>query len=422
MGAIFTFLLVGNTLRAAGAAGAGAPDWSPGRSLFDDALTDYRRREPSGPMASLARRLAQGETQLEHDARRGYLTALLRELNIEPSSQVLVFSKTSARKHEVSPKVPRALYFNDHVAVAYFPGTPDLEIAATDPTLGMAYYRLDQAKAGHPRLVRDDRCLECHISSRTFGVPGWVVRSFLTREDGDFDPLGGKPMVTHRTPLEERWGGYYVTGRHGDVRHLGNLFGAEALARHSTEPSANGNLSDLKAFLDVQPYPEPGSDIVSLLVLDHQACMMNLLIRLRFETEAALREGRGMRAVEPTAEAVLRYLLFIEEAPLKSPVEGSGAFASRFGQLGPWDARGRSLRQLDLQTRLLKYPCSYMIYSDTFDQLPEPARRHLYRRLWDVLNGEDSSPDYRRIPAQTRQAIREILTATKRDLPVYWRL
>ncbi len=372
-------------------------------------------------MRALARRLAEGQTQLSYDDRLGYLPALLRELELEPSSQILVFSKTSARKYEVSPKVPRALYFNDQLSVAYFPGT-DIEIAATDPALGVAYYRLEHVKKDRPQLVRDDRCLECHISSRTFGVPGWLVRSFLTREDGDFDPLGGKPMVTHRTPLAERWGGYYVTGQHGSMVHLGNLFGTEAIARHSREPAANGNIMDLSPYFDVRQYLGPGSDIAALMVLDHQVCMLNLLVRLRFETEAALRDGQSIRAVEPTAEAVLRYLLFVEEAPLSAPIKGSGNFTARFSQQGPTDPRGRSLHQLDLQTRLLKHPCSFMIYSDAFERLPEPARRHLYRRLWDVLNGDDVAPEYRRIPAETRQAIREILTATKRDLPVYWRL
>lgn len=402
--------------------GASPAEWTPGRSLFDDAFTEYKRREAGGAMTSLARRLAQGETQLAHEARMGYLPALLRELDIPVSSQVLVYSKTSARKHEVSPKTPRALYFNDNVSVAYFSQTTDLEIAALDPNLGVAFYRLAQAKAERPRLMRDDRCLECHLSSRTFGIPGWMVRSFLTREDGDIDPLGGKPMVTHRTPFEERWGGYYVTGRHGDMTHLGNLLGAEAVARHAEEPRANGNIVDLSARLDLRPYPETGSDIVALLVLDHQACMLNLLIRLRFEAEAAVREGKGAGAIDGTTEAVLRYMLFVEEVPLKSPVQGTSAFAAQFSERGPRDAQGRSLRQLDLQTRLLKFPCSFLIYSEAFDQLPEIARRHLYRRLWDVLNGDDPSPIYQRIPMPTRQAIREILIATKRDLPVYWRL
>lgn len=393
-----------------------------GRSLFDEGLSQYRKRDATGWIASLGQRLNRGEVQLAHDPKLGYLPALLRELEIPVSSQVLVFSKTAARRHEVSPKTPRALYFNERAAVAYFPGTPDLELAVTDPALGVGFYRLDQTPEARPRLRRDDRCLECHLSTRTLGVPGWVVRSFLTGEDGDIDPLGGRPMVTHRTRWEERWGGYYVTGTHGEMVHLGNLFGTEAVSRHAEEPTANGNVTDLRPFLDVGQFPEPGSDVVSLMVLDHQAYAVTLLMRLRFEAEAALREGKGMRAVDATAEATLRYLLFTDEVPLKAPVRGTSAFARDFEARGPWDAQGRSLRQLDLQTRLLKHPCSFMLHSEAFDQLPEPARRHLYRRLWEVLSGEDPAPEFRRIPPAQRQAIREILLATKKDLPVYWRL
>jgi hypothetical protein len=147
-----------------------------------------------------------------------------------------------------------------------------------------------------------------------------------------------------------------------------------------------------------------------------------LLVRLRFEAEAALKSNRGVHAIETTTEATLRYLLFAEEVSLKAPIRGTSAFATWFEKQGPWDVKGRSLRQFDLQTRLLKHPCSFMIYSEAFDALPEMARRHLYRRLWEVLNGEDPAPEFRKIPAETRQAIREILTATKKDLPVAWRL
>jgi len=391
-------------------------------SLFDDALTDYKKRESRGAIPALMQRLNHSETHLERDPRLGYLPALLRELDIPVSSQVLVFSKTASHRHEISPQSPRAIYFNERAAVAYYPGTTSLEITATDPNLGVGFYRLEQSEASPPRLSRDDRCLECHVSTRTMGVPGWVVRSFLTGDDGDVDPLGGKPMVTHSTSFAERWGGYYVTGTASDLVHLGNLFGPEAIARHAEEPSANGNVMDLRSFLDVGQYPAGSSDIVSLLILDHQAQMLNLFMRLRFESEAAAKEGRGARSSEATVEATLRYLLFADETALKGPVKGSTELARSFESRGPWDSRGRSFRQLDLQTRLFKYPCSFMIYSDAFETLPDAVRRHLYRRLWEVLSGEDPSADFRRMTSEQRQAIREILVATKKDLPVYWRL
>jgi hypothetical protein len=131
---------------------------------------------------------------------------------------------------------------------------------------------------------------------------------------------------------------------------------------------------------------------------------------------------KGIKAIEATTDAVVRYLLFLDAVPFQARVQGTSSFAQQFERRGPFDAQGRSLRQLDLGTRLLKYPCSFMIYSEAFDRLPALARRHVYRRLWQALTGEDASADFQKIPAETRQAIREILNATKKDLPLYWRL
>ena len=77
-------------------------------------------------------------------------------------------------------------------------------------------------------------------------------------------------------------------------------------------------------------------------------------------------------------------LLFVGEPPLTAPVAGTSTFAADFAQRGPTDSQGRSLRQLDLQTRLLRYPCSYLIYSESFDALPPAVRDRVLRRLWSV--------------------------------------
>ncbi len=119
--------------------------------------------------------------------------------------------------------------------------------------------------------------------------------------------------------------------------------------------------------------------------------------------------------------AFLRYLLFTEEAPLAEPVSGNPEFTQSFAALGPRDPSGRSLRDFDLQTRLFKYPCSFLIYSAAFDQLPPAIHDHLLRRLWEILTGKETPPDFANIPAEQRQAILEILRATKPGLPEYWR-
>jgi len=383
-------------------------------------MSAYKSTAASGAIAVLQQRMERGEFRLTYETKHGYLLSLLRELKVSSSSQLLVASKTSPNKALISPHNPRALYYNDQVSIAYVPSAELIELAAADPKLGVVFYTLDQKDSPSPHFKRDDRCLECHASAKTLDVPGLLVRSFLTKDDGDVDILSGL-LVTHRTPIAERWGGYYVTGRHGAQRHRGNLFGAEAITRHEKDPACNANITDLKQFLDVSKYPDSGSDIVSLLVLEHQAHMQTLFTRLAHDANNALRAGDNLRPAYPAVEAALKYLLFLDEAPLGSAVQGTSEFTRWFEQQGPKDKQGRSLRQFDLQTRLFKFPCSFMIYSASFEAIPPAARKHFYRRLWDILSGEDTSPDYRKLSETSRREIREILIETKRDLPNYWR-
>ncbi len=393
----------------------------PAYPAFDEEMRSYKATEPTGAIASLHQQMDSGGARLTHDTTHGYLTSLLRELNVPVSSQLLVASKTSPNKALISPKNPRALYFNDQVSVAYVPSAELIEVAAADPRLGVVLYTLAQKPAERPRLVRDDRCLECHASAKTLNVPGILVRSFLTKDDGEVELLSGL-LVDHRTPLADRWGGYYVTGQHGRQTHRGNLFGTQAIARHEKDPSCNANVTHLAPLLDVGKYPSAGSDIVALLTHEHQAHAQNLLTRIHYDSQAALRDGGSLRPAYPAIEAALRYMLFVDEIPLTAPVQGTSDFAAEFLKSGLSDSRKRSLRQFNLKTRLFEHPCSYMIYSTSFEALPQEARRHFYRRLWDILNGEDRSPEFAKLGAESRSAIREILIATKKNLPAYWRL
>ncbi len=64
--------------------------------------------------------------------------------------------------------------------------------------------------------------------------------------------------------------------------------------------------------------------------------------------------------------------------------------------------KGASLRDLDLQTRLFKYPCSYLIYSDGFTQLPRRSRGDVVlQRIRAVLTGETSRRSSLTSPPQT---------------------
>jgi hypothetical protein len=388
---------------------------------FEEDTINYNNAVATGAVAQLQQRLDADAATLKHDDSYGYLLSVLDELKVPKSSQMLVFSKTSLQRELISPATPRALFFNDDVYVGFIPGAPLIEVSIADPKLGGVFYTLDQTRADRPKFVRNNQCLECHASSKTMGVPGHLVRSFATDDNGVVDLNSGTSQVNHRTPLDERWGGWYVTGTHGQQTHRGNLVGKIAFERQGKEPNFAGNVTNLSAYFDVSRYAKGQSDIVALMVLEHQTHMHNFITRLNYESTMQLKQYGHMRYLRNTAESFLKYLLFAEEARLTNSIHGSAEFVKDFVSRGPRDKRGRSLRDFDLQTRLFKYPCSYLIYSDAFDAMPVPMKGHLYSRLWEILSGKDQSEAYASLTPAARKAIREILAETKGDLPDYWR-
>jgi hypothetical protein len=271
-----------------------------------------------------------------------------------------------------------------------------------------------------PLFKRQNDCLACHISYATLGVPGMLVRSALPGSD-DF-PIRrlGDYLTDHRSPLEERWGGWYVTGRSGSVRHLGNIILTNPEASASSISSET--LQTLTGKFDTSQYLSPYSDIVALMVFDHQMRMNNLLTRVGWEARYAAYEHRIDRTarVREAVNELVDYLLFIDEAPLPGKVEGNSGFAETFGARGPHDSKGRSLRQFDLEQRLMRYPCSYMIYSEAFDGLPSDLKTAIYQRMWQILSGQETGTRYARLSLSDRKAVVDILRETKHGLPVYF--
>lgn len=388
---------------------------------YDEDTINYSKAEDTSAVARLKEFIESGKVALEYDEQHGYLPALLKELKVPVSSQMLVFSKTSLQRERIEPKNPRAIFFGDDVYIGYIHGAPILEISGVDKKLGGVFYTLSQDKVERPKLERTDQCLECHASAKSMGVPGHLVRSFATDETGVVDLRSGTSQVNHRTPIEERWGGWYVTGEHGEQAHRGNLIGKAAFEKQEKEPNHVGNITDLSPYFDVKKYPRNQSDIVALMVMEHQTHMHNFITRLTYEATIALQQYGHVRYMKSSTEAFLKYLLFVEEAPFASPLKGSTEFIADFEANGPKDNKGRSLRQMDLKERLFKYPCSYLIYSEAFDTIPEPLKEVIYQRLWDILTGKDDKAAFASIPEETRKAIKEILVETKPGLPSYWK-
>jgi hypothetical protein len=376
----------------------------------------YARAPVTDAAARLNRQLQAGEATIESNGQSGYLRSVLRALNVPIESQVLVFSKTSFQASRINPSNPRAIYFNDTVAVGWVRGGPVLEIVAEDPRQGAIFYTLAQSQEGLPQFERNDTCVSCHTSDATQNIPGMFVGSVFPGVDG-ITMYGPAFTTDHRSPLDIRWGGWFVTGHHAAARHMGNAVATNPSDLAAMITPSTVHVSSLEGRFDMTGYLSPHSDIVALLVLEHQAQMLNLITRAGWEARVGTDAGRPLERV---AEELVDYLLFVDEAPLAGPISGTTSFAAGFAAPGPRDHHGRSLRDLDLTRRLLRYPCSYLIYSEPFDAMPTAAKSAVYARLWKILSGMETAARYSVLSAADRTAILEILRETKPDLPKYF--
>jgi hypothetical protein len=378
---------------------------------------------PDNAIARLGRRLASGVATLEYTEGRGYLPSLLELLGINVDSQVLVFSKTSFQHTLIDPMHPRALYFNDNVAIGMVQGGTVYEMLALEPSRGLAFYTLDTKKTGQPAFQRRGvECLFCHGPGNK-GAAAMVVASVIPDAHGA--PAYTSAFIDtidHRTPIERRWGGWYVTGTHGSQEHLGNAVAPDPERPLDLEQANTQNLTSLEGKIDVSRYLTGTSDIVALMTLEHQLGVTNRLGALGVQYRQAERTGAAdlLKSLNADVRDLVDYMLFVGEAPLREPVKGVSTFTRTFAQRGPRDSRGRSLREFDLHTRLFRYRLSFMIYSDLFDALPAPVRLSVFERLYDVLTGRDASHKYAAIPAADRIAILDIVRDTKQNLPSYW--
>src|SRR5215831_202808 len=374
------------------------------------------------PVSLLAKQIENGEAKLSYEPNRwGYLSDLLNHLDINIDSQVLVFSKTSFQLSKIGPKTPRAIYFNDSVAIGSVQDGSVFEIVSLDPSQGLVFYTMDTQKSERPRFERRfGECLNCHGPAN-----GLVVSSVYPSADGTpfvtgtfFEP------IDHRTPFENRWGGWYVSGSHGSVHHLGNAFAPDPDHPFDLELENTQNLTSLATKFNTTKYLTSTSDIVALMTLEHQARMTNLIAALNQQFRRALNNGMlesSKKNLDRAVEQTVEYMLFVDEAPLHDPVKGVSTFATTFPQRGPRDRQGRSLRDFDLNKRMFRYPLSYMIYSAAFDALPDIIRERVYRRLYEVLNDRDRNKKFARLSDEDRRSILQILRDTKPGLPGYWR-
>lgn len=386
--------------------------------LNEHPAIQYAIRPTTDRVAKLNHALARHESSFQRDPRTGYLPAVLQALGVPAESQLLVFSKTGVQRAHTDPHSPRALFFDESVAIGYLPDAPIIELAAHDAQQGVVFYSLDQAAAA-PVFTRRTSCLSCHVSASTLEVPGMIARSNFVSDDGNVMPQLGSNDVNHRTPHPDRWGGWFVTSEGEPAPYPQRAHAGNITFSGPGHTSSQVFVDWLNSSPDTRGYLSSSSDVVALLAFDHQMHAINLLTRLNWESRVASSDGNasGSGSTLLLVKELADYLLFVGEARLSVPLTPRPAFAARLASRIPTDRQGRSFGQLDLSNRLLRYPCSYMVYSDAFDGLLPAVKAAVYRRMIDVLSRNDAHTADARRTAGDRRAILEILRDTKSDFP-----
>jgi len=411
--------IVAGVFGAAAAASMGQLTERPLAGALAHPAIGYYTRPTHDLVTELNRHIEDGTASVSFDQGSGYLRSVLDALHVPVESQMLVMSKTGIQALYTGPGNPRAIFFNDAVTVGFIRGAPLLELTVTDPQQGVVFYTLEQKAQTHPVFERRPGCLSCHQVYSTLHVPGLLARSVFMAPDGLALGQFGSYDADDRTPFRRRWGGWYVTGTQGGIRHIGNAIVTDTEKRETIVSDSTFHPISLESTFDARGYMSALSDIAALMVFQHQKHMTNLITRLGWEARIAAYDHQGDLASAPlrdTVNELVDYLLFVDEQPLTAAIKGTSGFAEKFAAQGPADHLGRSLRQLDLERRLLRYPCSYMVYSAAFGALPTEVRESVYARMWDVLSGRDTSPKYARLSEADRRAVVEILRETLSDL------
>jgi hypothetical protein len=409
------------SLCAAALCGAFAAPAQPSYRAIDQPPHDYWNRPLQDPFTRFKNAVEAGKVTFDHSGEKAFLISVLKALNIPASSQMLVFSTTSLQLRFIKPSNPRALYFNEEVYLGYIPGGR-IEVVSVDPTLGGIFYIFDIPRAPGPLAIeRSDRCMNCHAAEDTGHVPGIVVKSVVPGPTGGSLTAYRIEQTGHQIPLSERFGGWYVTGRHAQDNHWGNIIGQFNNGALQKNPVPPGSRFDFGNYL------VPTSDILPQLVHEHQAGFVNRVAEAGYRARTHLFTDRGGLTPEHAAELdeqariVTRYLLFADEAKLPvGGLHGDPLFQASFALTRRPAKNGASLKDFDLRTRLFKHRCSYMIYTPLFRALPGELKNRIYTRLRAALDVERPDKDHAHLPADEKQAIRAILKETLTDLPKGW--
>ena len=395
----------------------------------------YFSKDAKDPTTLLMKRIQRGEVLITEANGKPLVERFLKELKLDKDTQVLVFSKTSLQRRAVSYNNPRAIYFNESVYLGWMPNGR-IEIASFDPELGPLFYfqrQLDDKTS--PLFARTRSCLGCHAGDATNFLPGSLGQSV-------YPDRSGRPLRTiddyrrsgHHIPFHQRYGGWFVSGNHGAMRHMGNAIATRENGKLSIDREQFANLEKLDRFFRPDAYPSPGSDIAALLVFDHQITMHYRLVEAAYrgrqslfdskldpgETDVSkLAKGRSMEEFMEGRDKVIDYMLFREEIAIPKVVCNPDFRRAFLSNRRP-DKKKRSLKDLRLDGRIFENRCSYMIYSPTFEHLPPMLKGAIYRRIHEILTAKNPVEGFEHLEQDEKRRILEILHDTKSDLPAGW--
>jgi hypothetical protein len=390
---------------------------------FETPPHNYWTEKAVDTVTELHRRMERNQIALAADADpKTFLRAYLDVLKVPVSSQVLVFSKSSLQRNFVNGHNPRALYFNEDTYVGWMPGGL-IEVTGIDPVLGGIFYifKVPDKKGSVPVFERRRSCIGCHAGSGAGFLPGLRVRSLFTGEDGRTFGDANEETGGHHVPFDTRWGGWYVTGAPAEMKHRANAW--------STRSGGEGvSAGAMDRIMPPGTHLAPGSDVLAMMLHDHQCKLVNVLMEANYRIRTALHNAGGDRPLlerpipsddmgmaREQARRVVSFLLFAGEIPLPAPVAGDTTFKTDFAANRRPDKSDRSLKDFDLKSLLMRYRCSYMIYSSAFDGLPPVFRKIVFSTLRSALTvASDTTGAH--LPPGERTAVHEILTAT---LPGY---
>jgi hypothetical protein len=419
-----TRLAVMGLIAVAMAAPAGRADEGEDLAFADleSPAHDYWKRPLKDRFTKLMGDFADGKVPLDTTSEKAYVVSVLKALDIPVTSQMLLFSTTSLQLRLISPRNPRALFFNEDLYFGWMPGGK-IEIVSIDPEIGGIFYIFDINLDGRPPVPeRSARCMNCHSDDDTRQVPGVIIRSVVPGPSGGSIDSFRREDTGHHIPFSDRFGGWYLTGADTLGKHWGNLVGRLSQGEIQTTPLVPGE------SFNWENYPAQTSDPLPQLIHEHQAGFANRTLEAAYRARFYLHEGRGklgnpahIEELKKQADALVRYLLFADEAEFpEKGLPGEREYAADFTALKKADRKGRSLRDLNLKDRIFEYRCSYMIYSDLFQSLPPVFKTHIYRRLGEALDPATGGRDYAYLSNSERTAIREILRETLTDLPQGW--